>query len=309
MDGILNGYTSSVDLLKMVTEAYENDMAVFESAISADYVELFTEAVILKEDAEEASKEAAKDKQKENKENVIKGLWNVIVTALTNFKNKISGIIESITAKISQLIGKTAKDVEAHKAEFTAKAGKADGIGSFKYTDTKFIGAESERNKVQNKILDDVEIEKAMKAGTEASKFVENALSIVSGGSEVEVKASDVATIISTLTNDDVVKNLNSTKKTISDWCDGEIKKAKAAKTKENSEFVNYKVKVINQYQAQCSKMIHENIANWKKRYMGCYRIYKQVMKTSDNKETTAANASYIFELDEAAFIENVEAI
>ena len=66
MDGILNGYTSSVDLLKMVTEAYENDMAVFEAAISADYVELFTEAVILNEESEEESKEAAKDKQKEN---------------------------------------------------------------------------------------------------------------------------------------------------------------------------------------------------------------------------------------------------
>ena len=46
---VMEGYTSSVDLLKMVTESYENDMAIFESIISSEYKDIYLKRKIFSE--------------------------------------------------------------------------------------------------------------------------------------------------------------------------------------------------------------------------------------------------------------------
>ena len=314
MDGILNGYTSSVDLLKMVTEAYENDIAVFNSAISADYVELFTESIILKEDAEEESKEAAKDKQKENKKITLSGMKETAIKILNKFLEKINSVIDSILDKIDQLFGNVAKKVEAKKDAFM----KAD-CSSMEPFKIIMLGDNIFCSELKN-ITDEKIKEITSKEKVDIDKEIEAIINSEDSEVEFDLKKGDneKTELINILTDRKFRDSFVDEKKAVKEWASKEISKVKADKKddKDNTEFYNAKIKVINAIQRVVCRMINKKIAVWRKGYFDAYRVFCKCAKAKDNtakdadkKEETTANASYMFELEESAFVEALEAI
>lgn len=308
MDGILNGYTSSVDLLKMVTEAYENDMAVFEAAISADYVELFTESVILSEEAEEESKEAAKDKQKENKKITLEGMKQTVIKVLTMFKEKLSSILDSILDKIDGVFGNVAKKVEAKKDTFMkADCSHLGSIETFAPADNIFSDKLTSEF-TDEKIKEMMSIEK-LNLDEYIAKMIDTESAKVTF--DIQKNKKDIIDVLTDRAyRDSFVKEKKDAKK----WADNQIAKIKSDKKddKENSEFYNFKIKVINAIQRTVCKSLNKSISVWRKQYFDVYRVFCKAIKVKDDKaadQETTANASYMFELEEAAFIEALESI
>ena len=99
---VMEGYTSSVDLLKMVTESYENDMAIFESIISSEYKDIYLKRKIFSEsnldnveDYQVMLTENGKERVAKLKE-ILKNLW-------TKFIDKVMSILTSVVAEFTKV--------------------------------------------------------------------------------------------------------------------------------------------------------------------------------------------------------------